>query len=144
MFKHNRRQQERLQRSMEERRSRGEDDDKAFENAMDDLALEIPGEESEDEPWRDDEEEPFAGPFEGEDLTDEADAEIGSEEDPFEAEKERHPLLKSSMDILKDLHTTFRQADKQFESALRTLFQGAGCHGRAGPGAVGSRGGRLR
>jgi hypothetical protein len=125
MFKHNRRQQERLERSMEERRSRGEDDDKAFENALDDLALEIPGEESEDEPWRDEEKEPFAGSFEGEEQA--IDAEIGSEEDaPFERDDERHPLLNSSMDILKDLHTTFRQADKQFESALRTLFQGAG------------------
>ena len=127
MFKHNRRQQERLERSMEERRSRGEDDDKAFENALDDLALEIPGEESEDEPWRDDDDQPFAGAYEGEELPDEAVADIGSEEDaPFERDDERHPLLASSMDIMMDLHTSFRQADKQFESALRTLFQGAG------------------
>jgi hypothetical protein len=125
MFKHNRRQQERLQRSLDERRSRGEDDDKAFENALDDLALEIPGEEpqSEQEPWREEDEMSFKV----EDLPEEADAQVGAEEDaPFEADDERHPLLKRAMDLLHDLHTVFRDADARWEPSLRTLFQGAG------------------
>src|SRR5262249_51638822 len=46
LYKHNRRQQERLQRALEERRSRGEDEDRAFEKALDDLGLEAPDEES--------------------------------------------------------------------------------------------------
>ena len=124
MFKHNRRQQERMQRAIEERRSRGEDDDEAFDHALDDLALETPGEESEeeDEPWTDDE------PFD----TDAAPGEIDSGEgdkapNPFEAEDdERHPLLKRAMDLLHHLHTVFGDADPQFASSVRTLFQGAG------------------
>ncbi len=129
MFKHNRRQQERLQRSLEERRSRGEDDDKAFENALDDLALEIPGEESESEqePWRDEEEESFVRSLEGTDLREEAEGKIGTEQDaPFEPDDERHPLLKRAMDLLHNLHTVFRDADARWEPSLRTLFQGAG------------------
>ena len=96
MFKHNRRQQERMQRAIEERRSRGEDDDEAFEHALDDLALETPGEGD-------------------------------KAPDPFEAEDdERHPLLKRAMDLLHHLHTVFGDADPQFASSVRTLFQGAG------------------
>jgi hypothetical protein len=63
LFKHNRRQQERLQRALEERRSQGEDDETAFEDALHDLGLEVPGEESpsDDEPWDEDAQEPAAG-----------------------------------------------------------------------------------
>src|SRR5205823_5414698 len=66
MFKHNRRQQERLQRAIEERRSRGEEDETAFENALDDLALDIPCEESEPagEAWGESEQVPFTEPGE--------------------------------------------------------------------------------
>ena len=125
MFKHNRRQQERFQRALEERQGCGEDDDRAFEGALDDLGLEVPGEDSgpEDEPWRDDDEEPFAdaaGP-------DEADAAEDDEADPFAAaEEERHPLLERAMDLQKRLHTVFRDAGPQLEPSLRTLFHGSG------------------
>src|SRR5262249_37228873 len=121
-------------RALEERRSRGEDGEEAFENALRDLGLEIPGEESEsaDEPWADDEQEPWAdeGPesFGGEAGPEDEGFGDGDEKgDPFGPEDdERHPLLRRAMDILKHLHTVFRDADPQHESSLRTLFQGAG------------------
>jgi hypothetical protein len=121
LFKHNRRQQERLQRSLGERLGRGEDTGEAFENALDDLGLEVPGEESwhEDEAWCDDEPEPSAGP----DHNGSGDG----EDHPFGAEDdERPPLLERAMDLLKHLYTVFRGVRPPFEPSLRTLFQGAG------------------
>ncbi len=129
MFKHNRRQQEWLQRAIEERRSRGEDDETGFEHALSDLGLEIPGEEpcDADEPWRDDEQDSFAGPLDFEIAADDLGVEDGDEEDaPFPAGNERHPLLTAATDLLKDLHTVFRDADARFAASLRPLFQGAG------------------
>jgi hypothetical protein len=128
MFKHNRRQQERLQRAIEERQRRGEDDDSVFENAMRDIGIDVPGDEQaeeEDEPWLDDEADSFDGE---QDVLDEpgfADAEEAG--DPFaDDEDERHPLLQRSMDLLHRLHTVFRGIDKRFEPSLQTLYQGAG------------------
>jgi hypothetical protein len=114
VFKHNRRQQERLQRALEERLSRGEEDEKALVNALGDLGLETPGEESwpADEPWREGEESFPALPHEG--------------YSPFDADEERHPLLEGAMDFLKHLHVVFREAGPKLASPLRTLFQGAG------------------
>lgn len=118
MFKHNRRQQERLQRALEERLSRGEDHEKAFEKALEDLGLEVSGEEfdsaAEQEPFDDDE------------ALDEPEFEDEEEDGPFAVEKERHPLLKRAMDLLKHLDGLFRGAGPRFEPSLRTLFQGAG------------------
>jgi len=126
MFKHNRRQQERLQRAIEERRSQGEDDDQAFEKALDDLALEVPGEDDGDESWSDDEPESFAEPFDAGVSPDEVIAEDKSEcDDPFSAAEERHPILKHATDLLHSLHTVFKDTEPQFASALQTLFQGA-------------------
>jgi hypothetical protein len=125
MFKHNRRQQEWMQRSLEERRSRGESDEGAFEHAMDDLGWEVPGDEAEsnDEPWREDDGPPFAEAFEEESPS----AVVGDEKtEPFADEDERHPLLESALDLLTRLHTMFKGADAQFESARSTLYQGAG------------------
>jgi hypothetical protein len=124
MFKHNRRQQERLQRALEERLGRGEDEDAAFENALDDLGLEVPSDDSEplDELWCE-EPEPFAG----EAAPDNVDSGDGDEkETPFESEEDRHPLLRRALDLLKQLHGVFRGADPRYEPSLRTLFQGAG------------------
>ncbi len=123
MFKHKRRQQEWMQRSIEERRSRGESDEGAFDNALNDLGLEVPGEESEsdDEPWQEDERELFAEALEEES----APAEVGDENaDTFADEDERHPLMKSALDLLTRLHTVFKGVDPQFESAFSTLYQG--------------------
>jgi hypothetical protein len=120
MFKHNRRQQERMQRSLEERRSRGEEDDEALENAIRDLGLELPGEEvpSADDSWSDERPELT--------LPDELDSAVEEEDPLMTAERERHPLLQRAMDLVHDLHTIFRDADGPYESSLRTLFQGAG------------------
>jgi hypothetical protein len=122
MYKHNRRQQERMQRALEERRSRGEDDEEAFEHALEELGLDVSDEEAgpEDESWDDDEQEPFSG------SDAPGDSNGGEEGDPFESKKERHPLLQSAMDLLQRLHTLFHDADPRMASALRTLFQGAG------------------
>jgi hypothetical protein len=121
LYKHNRRQQERLQRALEERRSRGEDEDRAFEKALDDLGLEPPDEEpgAADEQYE--EQEPFAEAVPN-------DAGSGEAEDaPFATvEEDRHPLLRSAMDVLKHLHAVFRDADPALASSLSTLFQGAG------------------
>jgi hypothetical protein len=128
MYKHNRRQQERLERALEERRSRGENDEQAFEEALHELGLGAPDEESEpaDKPWPEDEADPFAGPA-GESVPEEAGSRDADESgDLFEAEEERHPLLKRAMGLLTELHTIFRDADARFAPELRTLFQGAG------------------
>jgi hypothetical protein len=117
MFKHNRRQQERLQRALEERRSQGEEDETAFEGALDDLGLATPDEEEPGpagESWAEDDVESFAEP------------EPADSEDLFEEKEERHPLLQRAMDLLQHLHTVFRHTDEQFAPALHTLFQGAG------------------
>jgi hypothetical protein len=123
IFKHNRRQQERLERAFEDRLSQGEDAEQALTNAIDDMAPEIPGEESDsaDEPWHNDEDEPHgASDDAGSDECDEQDALIATGND------ERHPLLQRAMDLLHDLHAIFRDADTGHATSLRTLFQGAG------------------
>jgi hypothetical protein len=123
MYKHNRRQQERLQRAIEEHQNRGEDDDEAFENAMRDLGLEGPDEE--DESWEEDE---AWGPAEEAlaeiDFTeDEPESAEDSDDGPF---RDRHPLLARAMDLLQHLHELFGNTDASFEPSLRTLFQGSG------------------
>jgi hypothetical protein len=125
MYKHNRRQQERLQRALEERRARGEDDDEAFEHALEDLGLEVPGQDSSpaEESWGEGE-EPFGET--DDELPDEAVSADDDEEDPLTGRRERHPLLKRAMDLLKRLGDVFREAGPQLEPSLRTLFQGAG------------------
>jgi hypothetical protein len=113
LFKHNRRQQERLQRALEERRSQGEEDEDAFENALGDLGLEVPDEESapaEETGWEE-AEPPDSEP----------------DPDPFEAARERHPLLRAAMGVLERLHALFHETkEPRFAPALHTLFQGAG------------------
>jgi hypothetical protein len=117
------------QRALEERGSRGEDDDKAFEHALNDLGLEIPGEEPgpADEPWRDDEPEWSAEPSDGETAHDDVGGNDGDEEhELFTAKGERHPLLADAMELLQELHTIFRNDDPRLASSLSTLFQRAG------------------
>jgi hypothetical protein len=126
LFKHNRRQQERLQRALEERRSLGEEDEEAFEHALNDLGLEAPNEESgeADELWQ--EQEPFAESLEGT-VSHEANAWDDEEARPLAfTEEERQPLLKRTMELLKLLHDVFRDAAPQLRSSLDALFQGAG------------------
>jgi hypothetical protein len=121
MYKHNRRQQERINRSIEERRSAGQDHDEAFEDALrDELALDLPGDDEDD------------------DETGELDTELdfvdaGAEEDgaPPEdvlatRERARHPLLETATDLTVRMHKTFRGTEPRFTTALQTLFDGAG------------------
>jgi hypothetical protein len=124
LSKHNRRQQERMQRAIDERRSRGLDDATAFRDALRDIVPDLPDDETErfDEPWRDDEHPPV-----GESLADDG-ARFGEEgDDPFEAEAEKcHPLLQRAMDLLVRFHSLFGDADPRWAPALGTLYQGAG------------------
>jgi hypothetical protein len=126
--KRDRRQQERMQRTFDELRSRGVDDETAFKDALADVVPDIPDEETErsEEPWTDDDHAPF-----GESLEDDAEREgAGSREaddDQFDAEmEERHPLLRQAMDLLVRFDTLFPDADQRFASSLRMLNQGAG------------------
>jgi hypothetical protein len=128
MFKHNRRQQERLQRAIEERRRRGLDDETALRDALREVVPEVPNEEFErsDEPWRDDKDASF-----GEALAEEAAQDVTgfreAGDDPFEAHiEERDPLLQKAIDLLLRLDTLFPDADPRSVPALGTLFQGAG------------------
>jgi hypothetical protein len=118
LFKHNRRQQERLARAFEDQRSRGEDEEQAFANALDDLGLEEPDAEAEsfDVPWQEDAADVFAVPEE----------EGNAAGTPFVADDSRHPLLERAMDLMKHLHGLYHDTDSRFAPAMRTLFQGAG------------------
>jgi hypothetical protein len=123
LFKHNRRQQEWLQRSLEERRNRGENDEEAFDGALNDLGLEAPGDPSSDsdEPWQEDIQSlDFEAPFDG------SSGEESEDEDALFRSEERHPVMKKAMDLLTRLHKAFRGADPRHSASLSTLFQGAG------------------
>jgi hypothetical protein len=128
LAKQNRRQQERMQRALHERRSRGLDEEAALRDALENVVPDFPGDETErfDEPWRDDELPPFA-----ESLADEVPGEgAGSRaagDDLFAAEEEEcHPLLQTAMDLLERLYSLFRDVDSRSAPAQSTLYQGAG------------------
>jgi hypothetical protein len=142
MFRHNRRQQERMHRAIEERMRRGEDHEQAFENAMRDIGIPVPGDEplageddeDADADWLEDEgdwadeaadsDEDWLKDAE-DDKTEESGASAADDElDPDR--KDRHPLLQRSMDLLHRLHDEFEDADPSLESTLQTLFHGAG------------------
>jgi hypothetical protein len=125
LYKHNRRQQERMQRALEERRAAGEADDDAFENAMSDLGLDFPEDEAEpDEEWQNEIDDRFAESLA---MGDDSDAAEPKSEDPFTSEdEERHPLLAQATKFLAQLHVIFRGADARFGASLHTLFTGAG------------------
>jgi hypothetical protein len=125
MFKHNRRQQEQLNRALEERQARGEDEE-LLENAMRDIGIDVSGDEESGEAsktWSDMDLDMF-------DESPDSDAEaanIDYESDTdFEDEDDRHPLLELATDLMHEFHDVFRNADKRFDSAVRTLFHGAG------------------
>ncbi len=126
--KHNRRQQERIQRAINERRSRGLDDEAAFEDALRDVVPDLPDDETErfDEPSREDAHPPL-----GESLADEAAEERAgfqkADDDLFEAgEVKRHPLLQRATDLLARLDSVFGGEGPGVAPALRVLYQGAG------------------
>jgi hypothetical protein len=127
LSKHNRRQQERLQRAIEELRSRGVDDESAFREALREVVPDAPDEETElsEEPWRDDEQAPFGS------LEDEAAGGISgfreADDDQFDIEEEeRHPLLQRAMDLLVGFDAIVRDEDPRIAASLGTLYQGGG------------------
>ncbi len=127
--KQNRRQQERLQRAIDELRSRGADAETALREALHEVVPDAPDEEETDDfdaPWRDEEHAAFGESPEEIDADDDSTFQ-DSEDDPSDiGQKERHPLLQEAMDLLVRLDKVFRDADPRFASALSTLFQGAG------------------
>lgn len=132
MFKHNRRQQERLTRAIEERRRRGESDEEALENAMRDIGLELPGEDGLEKDELENEDSWLAtedDPFDDDDfLTYSTDEEDDSNMlwDEEERDDDCHPLLEQAMDFLQRLDDVSKHVEPQFQTALHTLFQGAG------------------
>ncbi len=127
-FKHNRRQQERMQRAIEELLSRGVDVEAAYQAALADVVPTVPDEETDfsDEPRRDDEQAAF-----GEVLEDAAAGECAgyreADDDPFQAgEEERHPLLQQTMDLIKRLDALVPDEGSRLSPALATLYHGAG------------------
>jgi hypothetical protein len=95
LSKHNHRQQERLQRAIEERLSRGLDAEIAFREALKDVVpsgFDAESDQSE-EPWLDDDRTTFGESFEDEAAVDDTGFR-DAREDCFEIEEqERHPLL---------------------------------------------------
>jgi hypothetical protein len=128
MCKHNRRQQERLQRAIEERRSRGVDDETALRDALREIVPDVPDEETEqsDERWSGDADVSCLEALDDEPVG-EAARVREADDDPFGSEEnERHPLLQKAMDLLVRLDTFFPDADPRTTPALGTLYQGAG------------------
>jgi hypothetical protein len=128
LSKHSRRQQERMQRAIEERRSRGLDAESAFREAVREVVPESPDEETEPsgEPWREVDNALVDESFEDESAEEGASFhEAGDHRFEIE-EQERHPLLQQAMDLLARFDTLFRDAGPRFASSLSTLNQGAG------------------
>lgn len=130
VFRYNRRRQERLHRAIEERLQQGEPHDEALKNAFRDVGIPVPGDpaiaDDEDEFGDDDfgdvdEDEPWS-------IPDEAWKEsLDEDDDPRSLfEKQCHPLLKRAMELLHRLNDVFNDSPNEQETALRTLFQGAG------------------
>jgi hypothetical protein len=154
LYKHSRRTQERFNRLLDERLARGEDYDEAFEGALRDAGLAVPGDDpgshDEDSGWldenaTDDEYEASTDDYEIAELCAAAESADGSEiDDEFDADNpdpDRHPLLERASKFYLRLHELFHDhspagaADEKHvpESVLQSLFQGAGdlCGGLA-------------
>ena len=133
LAKQNRRQQERLQRAIEELLGRGLDHDTALREALREIVPDRLEEEtdSSDEPWRGDEHATFGESLEDEALG-EGDGYSESDDERFDAEeKERHPLLQRAMDLVVRFGTVFGDDDNVRAPALSTLYQG-GCDAMGG------------
>lgn len=133
LFKYTERRKEQLHRAIEERMQGGEDRDTAFENAMRDIGLSIPG----DPDWPIDDEEDAEnssdlideGPFdvEAEDWQQESEESATDfDEELAEDERRDHPLLRRGTDLWVRLTKPFEDTDAAHEQTLRTLFRGLG------------------
>ena len=123
LYKHNRRQQERLQRAIEELTSRGLDHKTAFEQAMREIVPELPQDDRE--------------PAEASSLEDDQDSFESLEDDiagqgtrfdesDEDTPVERHPLLQKATDFYVGLDKLFPEGDPPLAPLVRTLYQGAG------------------
>jgi hypothetical protein len=128
LFKQNRRQQERLQRAIEELRSRGVDAATALRDAMREVVPETPDEETEgpDEPWHDDEHVSFGQSPADEALGEGAGATEAGDDGFTADDDERHPLLQQVTDLFVRLGAIFPDEDPRFAHSLGTLYQGVG------------------
>jgi hypothetical protein len=121
--KHNLRQQERIQRAIDEGRRRGLDNATAIREALRDILPDFLDDETErfDEPWRGDEHPPF-----GESLADEAAGFGETDGDPFETEGEQiHPLLQQAIELIACLESIFRAEGPRSAVSLGMLYRGA-------------------
>jgi hypothetical protein len=128
MFKANRRQQERLQRAIEERRSRGVDAATALREALREVVLTVPEEENSqsEEPWHDDEDAPY-GESPDDAIAGEGAGFPDTHDEGFDSEQEeRHPLLQKAFELHLRLDALFSDTDPRFAPALKTLHAGAG------------------
>jgi hypothetical protein len=128
LFKQNRRQQERLQRAIEELRSRGVDAETALREAMREVVPPSPDEETDepDEPWHDDEHVSFGQSAEDVAEGEGAGATEAGDDGPTADEDERHPLLQQATDLFVRLGAIFPDEDTRFARSLGTLYQGVG------------------
>jgi hypothetical protein len=126
LCKHSRRQQERMLRIIEERRSLGVDVTTAYRDALREVVQIVPHENTElsDEPWSDDKhavDESLAG-----EETEDPAGVRQADDDPFgDAIGEHHPLLQRAMDLLDRLDTLIPESDRRSDPAVNTLYQGA-------------------
>jgi hypothetical protein len=123
LYKHNRRQQERLQRAIEELRSRGLDHKTAFQEAMREIVPELPEDEPEppEEPWRDDDDQASFESLE-DDIVEHG---TGFDDDSDDEPAARHPLLQKATDFFVRLDTLFPEEDPSSASNVRSLSHGA-------------------
>ncbi len=131
LFKYTERRKEQLHRAIEERMQRGEDHSTAFENAMRDIGLSIPGDAEwpigEDAEDSNDllDDEPFE--VEVEDWQQEPnESATDFEEELAEDERRDHPLLRRGTDLWHRFTIQFEETDASHEQTLRTMFRGLG------------------
>ena len=122
LYKHTRRQQERLQRAIEELTSRGLDHKTAFEQAMREIVPELPEDDREpaEAQWLDDDRDSF------ESLEDDiAGQGTAFDESDDDLPAERHPLLQKATDFYVGLDELLPEDDPARSPPVRTLYHGA-------------------
>ena len=109
LYKHNRRQQERLERAIAELTSQGLDHMTAFEQAMREVVPQLHEDdvEASEEPWLDDDQDSFE-PLE-DDLAGQG---TGFDESDDDAPAERHPLLQKATGFFVGLDKLFPEDDQ--------------------------------
>ncbi len=141
-FKHNERRKEQLNRALEQRLQRGEDHSSAFDNALRDIGLSVPGDPDwpidddtddstdllDDEPFDSEADEAWT---EADAWKQDADGAVAESDEDFagelEADERRdRPLLRRATELWHSMTDQFENADAQHEPQLRTLFRGLG------------------